>query len=735
MTALHEPTGFHNLAEDSTISFVDVSRTFTIVPKVPTIPYIINQMGVATHIKAQTDIIIDDIEGMHFIYFDQGVLTVVDNPTKDEITEIIIYKVLVSVIYWDATNKEAIYFANERHGSQMPSIVHRYIHVHFGTRFNGGSAIENIIANGDKSLDTSAQFGVAEGYAEDEDIKFTGNAVASTTGMPIFYRIGANGYTRRVYNTGFNVLTTGTGRLAYNFNNGGVWEVAEVNNADFTLVHIFLTNDINEQYISVMGQEQYTTAGNARAGAESEINSLVTDGLPFAEFVPIATVIYQTRDTFSNAVKAYVRTTDTGESHVDWRFSNLSPASVPSNHDLLSGLGNDTHFQYALSDAMSVGVIETPTLVEEVNGDLTFGATTATLFDNHTYSGRINKYNIVGATITPAEGVTSYIVVNFNASSPIYSVTTDVLLIDESDVTPVATCFRTGTETDYILWDNLSSGLANRLHARAVKLERFRRYSGLILSEKNTRELSLSAGISYHGVTIVQHDLVDSLTDTFCFYHKTAGSWVRDMTKTAYINNQYDDGNDLQTLTNNKYVNNWVYRTQTSATKMCVIVGNMFNQLSDALAETRPEEPNQVSSLGILVGRVTVKSGDDIATKLESAFDIDFVGSSGSGVVINNVITDTTAARTLTLSDGQKYIRFTNIGATNITIPLSSTENFEIGTEIEFEQTNTGIITIVGAVGVTLRSFGGAFNSAGQYGVFGIKKVALNEWVVTGLVV
>jgi hypothetical protein len=56
--------------------------------------------------------------------------------------------------------------------------------------------------------------------------------------------------------------------------------------------------------------------------------------LQVAEFKPIASVIFQTADAYANAVKARVRSTDTGADYVDWRTSGLSQGSGTSVEDL-----------------------------------------------------------------------------------------------------------------------------------------------------------------------------------------------------------------------------------------------------------------------------------------------------------------------------------------------------------------------------------------------------------------
>ena len=70
--------------------------------------------------------------------------------------------------------------------------------------------------------------------------------------------------------------------------------------------------------------------------------------MPFAEFTAIATVIYQTSDSYTNDPKARVIPTEEGADYTDWRgVQGQSRGSVAiSDHGNLTGLGDDDHEQY-----------------------------------------------------------------------------------------------------------------------------------------------------------------------------------------------------------------------------------------------------------------------------------------------------------------------------------------------------------------------------------------------------
>jgi len=91
-----------------------------------------------------------------------------------------------------------------------------------------------------------------------------------------------------------------------------------------------------------------------------------------------------------------------------------------------------------------------------------------------------------------------------------------------------------------------------------------------------------------------------------------------------------------------------------------------------------------------------------------------------------------TASYTLAIADRGKLVEMNVAIANNLTIPLDSTVSFPIGTQLEVAQYGAGQTTIVGAVGVTIRSASGNLKIASQYVAVSLIKIATNEWYVFG---
>ena len=343
----NEPTGFPDITT-SVFGFDNASRTYTI--SAIGSEFSNYQLGIKYTYTTPQSAQIPDTEGTWYIYFDQGILNV--SNVSSDLSSIVKTKVITSIVYWDATNNEHIYLAEERHGVTMDGVTHLYLHQTEGTKWIRGISMDSFDVDGNGDDDSSAMFNVNTGQIADENLYITTAAVSSTS-IPIFYKDGASGYWRRDLASSIAPIknaVAGNNRAAWNEYTGGVWTQTEVANLNFVLVHIFATNDANQPIISIQGQADYNNIITAREGATVELNNLVTTGLPFKEFIPIGTIIYQTATAYNNAVKSRVRSTDDGDDYVDFRQFTLASTGSVNNHSNLAGLTNDDHLQYARVD-------------------------------------------------------------------------------------------------------------------------------------------------------------------------------------------------------------------------------------------------------------------------------------------------------------------------------------------------------------------------------------------------
>lgn len=360
-----EPNGFINPETMVTCTWSDSTpdRTLSIGPASGSLVYYSDGLKY-TKTGAET-IQIDATEGEHYIYYDGATLSKTTTFTESLITE----KAFVAVIYWDLTNSKQIYFGREYlHTTKMGGKTHAMRHQVYGFVLQSGGGLTDMIVDASGDLDSHAEFGADATQLWDEDAHFSYSARISTANLPVYYKLGleASNIFRINEADSFPVLNTGTGRAAWNELTGGSWQLSEVTNNDFVLAHVAFTNDTDRPVVVFMGQAKYGTANLARAGATTELNSLITTGLPLAEFKFVATVILQTSDGYANTPQSRIVSTDTGADYVDWRGALINRDGISgtaSDHSALLNLDADDHLQYLRTDG-----------ARELTGDWTTGA-------------------------------------------------------------------------------------------------------------------------------------------------------------------------------------------------------------------------------------------------------------------------------------------------------------------------------------------------------------------------
>lgn len=329
-SATGEPTGFPNRV-DSSIAFDDATRTFTISP--------VGEFFIvflASRRRSYTEPIsiqIPDVEGIHYFYFNS--VTKVLESTNVFNEDLFRKHAMVSIVYWQPQLQRAIYFADERHGIVMDGATHAHLHLSIGAQYRFGLGLSNLVVDTNGSSDSHVKFGVTNGRIADEDIEIdiVDNApqnLQAILNAPVFYRLMGNDswYSKPADDFAFiqagSLPNTPGSRPYANVKVGGFWQLQQVPDNKYMLVHVLATNDIRTPVIAISGGS-YDNKTAARAGADTELRDIT--GIPFAEFVPIATLIMHCKDSFANSVNAIFVSTSTGAQYVDWRASSRLTAT------------------------------------------------------------------------------------------------------------------------------------------------------------------------------------------------------------------------------------------------------------------------------------------------------------------------------------------------------------------------------------------------------------------------
>jgi hypothetical protein len=376
--ATKEPTGMANRTQ-TTISFDNASRTFTIAPVSGTFDYWIHGVKY-TKSTAQTATI-TDIEGPWNFYFDGATLTA----SQSVPTDISGDYVLVASVYWDATNKVRLTLADERHGISMDWATHSYLHNTVGTRYGSGFTTAAVGTIGNSSpVEADTQVTMGGGVIYDEDIKLTATHAATPANpfeqtlttpqakLPVFYRSGAADWRKTTAQT-YPYMVSG-GSIQYNTFSSPNWSTAAPTNNYFVAVWFFATDSQEEPVIAVMGQRQDSSLAAAQAG--NSYDALNFGTMPFREMKVLYRAIYMYKSTWSTSGKAALYDL------ADYRNVTSLPgaAYTATAHSQLTGLdyASSGHTGFAMSGANSNITAMSAVATIDNTGSVVIGGTTAT---------------------------------------------------------------------------------------------------------------------------------------------------------------------------------------------------------------------------------------------------------------------------------------------------------------------------------------------------------------------
>lgn len=268
------------------------------------------------------------------------------------------------------------------------------------------------------------------------------------------------------------------------------------------------------------------------------------------------------------------------------------------------------------------GACQISTLTDHGNGTVTIGNGDYHLASDIT--GHDSKiYSLTGGTFTMTDLSQNYIVADYNSGNPLIKVITDVTLINETTIVPIYSIFRNGNFLHTQNWDALGLALANKVHQSIVKTQRYRRESGLALSESGTRNLNLTSSIVWTGAVPITLDAVATATDNLYLWYHTGGVWTQTVV-TQYNNTQYDNGTNLTDLLPNRYAVNWIFRGVESQKHLYAVLGTGNYTEPQAISATLPAIPVAISSHAVLVAKLIVQKNSATAFSIQSAFDTQF---------------------------------------------------------------------------------------------------------------
>ena len=240
--------GFYN-ASNSSLSFDNTTRTFTITP---TNPYIIYINGSKYNITINKVVSFTNTAGQWFITFSISDGTPILNATQTPWSLLDLTQIPVAIISWNGVSGRIL---DERHSSKRNLVWHDSEHNSVGARYrNGFTSITPTSSN---------TFSLSSGVIADEDIILdTGGA---QTTCQIMYRNSGLTFMTWDASSAAYIKTGANGRPVYD--NSGV--LTEIANNNYAVYYLTMTNCIEpgKKIVSIIAQSQYASLTAAQASS------------------------------------------------------------------------------------------------------------------------------------------------------------------------------------------------------------------------------------------------------------------------------------------------------------------------------------------------------------------------------------------------------------------------------------------------------------------------------------
>lgn len=140
---------------------------------------------------------------------------------------------------------------------------------------------------------------------------------------------------------------------------------------------------------------------------------------------------------------------------------------------------------------------------------------------------------------------------------------------------------------------------------------------------------------------------------------------------------------------------------------------------------------------GTAIARTSVRASSNSDSPVNFAAGTKHIAVVVDGFTMHNavapqLVTHTTTSKSTAIGDTGAYIRFTNAGAKTYTIEPNATTPLQVDAEIVVHNVGAGDLTLVAGSGVTLNAPAGGSLVIQQNSTATIKKVATDEFDITG---
>jgi len=297
-------TGVENRT-DSSLLFDDASRTFTWNIDSSAKVYL---LGKGYNVTSSKTIEITNLDGGRYIMY---------NPELESLYELSVGafpnfqgEILISYIYWDSVNQEAIIVGDERHSSARDTTFQLYEHLAEGMRwFSGGTLSYTLedddfpnfeVVNSTRVADEDLQHIIVHSETPSSDYE---QKLQGTTDIPVVHYIGNSRYAQIDMSAESAQWPHAPSGLVYYNDINSVSDtgvLVESGNGGYVCYYLVATNDIRHPLKLLMGQASHINLNDARS------EKWVTYGLPTPEIVALYRFIIKTANSYNNTSKARI---------------------------------------------------------------------------------------------------------------------------------------------------------------------------------------------------------------------------------------------------------------------------------------------------------------------------------------------------------------------------------------------------------------------------------------------
>lgn len=280
-----------------------------------------------------------------------------------------------------------------------------------------------------------------------------------------------------------------------------------------------------------------------------------------------------------------------------------------------NGVLINNHLQY------SNGILGQPIYIDNADGTITVGITTAIIQNNADYLGGCKLIHVATRTLSLTQNSLNYVVINWNSGSPQYEIAADRNLITQSDIIPVFRIYAKNNTVEYIMnYGIVGLGNIPKNNDRLIRLRGIEKEDGLVLTSTSNSSVVVSEGHAWFGLKRYTSDSFFSTSPATCKMELVSynnGSWGSYST-TTYPTDIYQGTAGTTTLTSNRYAIIWVWKNILDC-EVDFQLGTGDYTLAQAIASLIPSNrPTFLTGFYVPIGRIIIQKGQTVPYSVEA---------------------------------------------------------------------------------------------------------------------